>query len=184
MVDWMALKNYGFSLDENNLFALCRDIKDFEAKRSCFNETAQKLDKPSQFSPVRLHEVMQRERIPQPFEQAVFAIGMAGMLQPLAGSGEGLEEFASECEQLPGSYRTWCIRSIVGGLYEHGVPQEEYKAPFAFCESKQSGDIALQCWDAATKRAVKFYGHDKSVRLCETIPEEYQNLCSQLPLTE
>jgi hypothetical protein len=184
MVDWMALKNYGFSLDENNLFALCRDIKDFEAKRSCFNETAQKLDKPSQFSPVRLHEVMQRERIPQPFEQAVFAIGMAGMLQPLAGSGEGIDEFASECELLPGEYRTWCIRSVVGGLYEHGIPQEEYKAPFAFCAKKQSSEDASTCWDAATKRAVKFYGHDASVRLCETIPEEYRGLCSELPLTE
>jgi hypothetical protein len=183
MVDWMVLGNYGLSFDPDNVFELCRDVKDFEAQRSCYNETAQKLDRVANFSPVRLYEVIQEERVPKAFQQAVFSVGMPGMLQPLAGSGEGVGELASECHLLKGEYRDWCITSIVGGLYEHGIPQEEYKAAFNFCK-EQPSETAPVCWKAATLRAVKFYGHDGAVRLCKTIPEEYHRFCDELPLTE
>jgi hypothetical protein len=50
-------------------------------------------------------------------------------------SGDDISGLTASCMELDVSLRSTCISSVVGGLFAHGIPGEEYKKVFELCAS-------------------------------------------------
>lgn len=168
---WMEDKEYGFEYPSTAPFMYCDTQTEVEYRKDCYQEMAQKISggidrkvqKAMDLILTGLHEEYYLDTL---------SIAVSGMVQSDPdGSGVRLLE---ECRQLSESFQATCLRAIVGGQFEHGVPDAEYDIAQRFCaDTPMTDEERSFCLDRFTQKLYRF-----------RTPEEVQTFCNTDVLNE
>jgi len=109
----------------------------------------------------------------------VFSVGIAGMVQPLAGS-EGYRTLVDECLALQGEYVWLCLSNVLHGLFEHGQPGEEYQKPLLVCTDARLPALGLEddCYTFIAWKLPRFYDASRRTEICAGVPDAYRASCA------
>ena len=178
IADWMEEKNYGFFYDTDNPFRLCNTVPS-DVQYACYYEMAQKIGGLiAHNDPVELAAVA-ATATKKEFADLAFSVGIAGIIQQTIVDGNGYDYVLSRCEALSSDLFHLCLESAVWGLYEHGLPQEEYKNALSLCEEPAvlaRGEQGF-CYEKTAARLPRFYTKERIQSICDEFPEPYQPLC-------
>lgn len=177
VIDWMAEKQYGFEYDVAQPFETCDALSENNVK-ACYYEMAQKLDGVSDRDPVRMVEILRDAR--EEYVLLAFRVGIAGIIQQTVADNEPYESTLARCATLEQRFFQACVESIVAGLFEHGVPQEEYKKPLQVCEEDVvvRGSAQDVCYRTLAQRLKRFYEPARLRELCVLIPQQDRAHCA------
>lgn len=179
LVEWMSLKQYGFTFDNEHPFRAC-DEGPKSLQSACYYEMAQKLDGLAERDPVKLASIV--ERIPdERLRNMSFQVGIAGIVQNTILEEEASARILSACATLDEEFFKGCLGSYINGLYEHGAPQKEYIRALDLCQLDVivSGGYASQCYSLVSERLQRFYTPDEQKRICELFPKEFREVCTR-----
>jgi hypothetical protein len=179
IVDWMSDKEYGFAYTMEDPFAACNDLG-VRLHSACYYEMAQKLDFVSGNDPKKMRNVI--IKIPDDnLRETAFKVGIAGVIQQTIVGEEWRVKVLVPCLDLGSPFSKYCVESVVNGLFEHGPPTKEYEQVLELCSEKilEEGGVHEACYGAFSKRLSRFYDEDKTRKICNKIPEKYQEHCSK-----
>lgn len=177
IVEWMAQKQYGLDYDLESPFRPCHEFKG-EDLGACYAEMSQKLVTFANSKPARMAELLQNA--PDSVRMRAFGTGIAGIIQQTIANEDPYRSTLIECATLSDELFNRCVGSTVNGLFEHGMPQEEYVLPLTVCTQAQVIDRGLQpmCYDLIAQRLSRFYEPARVRELCARIPEAYRTSCT------
>jgi hypothetical protein len=109
-----------------------------------------------------------------------FDVGITGIVQSVIANGSEYKQIINSCEGLNAEFYTLCVKGIVGGLYEHGEPQQEYKKALIFCAepSIAAHNNSNTCYLETALRLRRFYSPAQVQKICTEFPKEYQLVCT------
>lgn len=179
LVDWMEGKEYGFVYNDIHPFAVCDELQNYDWKKACYYEMSQKLDRVSARDPVQLVKIIAPIQDPK-LQRTALLVGIAGMMQSVANTN-AYESFMRTCAQLGEKSRNDCAIGVISGLFEHGLPQEEYVNAIRACRLEEIGSsgMAASCWKEVSNKLIRFYTPQRVQEICPEFPEEYRSLCSK-----
>ncbi len=176
IVDWMALDQYGFTYNSKTPFVICDSVIP-SSKKACYYEMAQKIDKASGWDPVRMERIVD-QIADTDLRRMAFQVGIAGLVQnTIVQHGE--EDIITKCATLNESTREACIGAVVHGLFEHGMPQEEFQRPLALCalpSIQESGKQSF-CYGNIVYHLERFYTPERALELCYKFPADFREAC-------
>lgn len=176
---WMVAGEYGFAFDAERPFEECAKVR-HSALQACYYEMAQKIDAVANFDPRQLLDIV--SVIPQEkYRLMALRVGIAGIVQNVIWRDRGIENLLTSCSALSSDVYELCVRSVIGGLFEHGLPQGEYKRALATCQSSSVVDYGGMkvCYDAIASRLKRFYAPEVRMSVCHKFPEEFADMCME-----
>ncbi len=179
LVEWMSLKQYGFSYDQARPFVPC-DAGPRSLQSACYYEMAQKLDGLAERDPVKLARIV--ADIPdERLRLMSFKVGIAGIVQNTIQDKGASERILSACATLDRRFLNLCLENFVHGLFEHGAPQEEYIRALGMCrlDAVVENDLASKCYVAVMERLPRFYSQDQQRSICTEFPPEFRSDCTR-----
>ncbi len=176
IVEWMETTQFGFRYDDDAPFAVCEEAQPSH-RRACYYEMAQKLDRLASGSVLTLHRILEQVSDDE-LRRMSFSVAIAGMVQPVA-YGDGYQPLFSECFLLQTPYKEICVDAIIHGLFEHGLPTEEYRKPLSLCADSRVAKHGLVegCYAAVARRLPRFYEPERRVHICAEMPVDYREGC-------
>ena len=82
------------------------------------------------------------------------------------------------CRSLQERLRLPCIQGYAFGFLEHGEPGIEYIKPLNFCgQHALKEDEQMACFEYIFSYLRLWYPREKAYRICETVEEQYRELC-------
>ncbi len=178
IVDWMAINQYGFSYNSKTPFVICDSVI-LSSRRACYYEMAQKLDYASERDPVRMERIT-NQISDTSLRLMAFQVGIAGLVQNIIVQ-HGEEDIITKCATLNESTREACIEAVVHGLFEHGMPQEEFQRPLELCALSSIQNTGKQsfCYATIVNHLKRFYTPERSLELCKKFPTDFREACEQ-----
>lgn len=175
LVEWMAEKQFGFSYDTVHPFRVCASLPSGDAY-ACRYEMSQKLDLFSNLDPVRMRELLRDT--PKDFAPIGFGVGISGIIQQTIAD-DGYEPVLQSCAPLDDQFFRICAISLMHGLFEHGLPQEEYVRAMPVCAEPlvRERGIEAVCYEAFTRRLERFYTPQRRQEICRALPDPYAESC-------
>jgi len=179
LVQWMVEEENGFAMDWENPLTACRALPQ-NLLRACYAEVSQKLAQVTDNTPAVAVELV--KTIPASYRLNAFSTGVAGMVQFQLNMGKGYEEALARCLIVESSYIAPCIQSVVGGLFEHGSPQQEYVKTLELCADSRiaQGGLAGFCYDRVATILGRFYEPNHRKQICGEFPPAYRESCLSL----
>lgn len=176
LVEWMAQKQYGFELEEGDIFAPCKTV-DADDRDACYYEMSQKVDSYATLDPVRVYELL-KDAPKSALERSLY-IGFAGIIQQTIAGDRPFQEMLQKCDGLEQDIFNLCMRSVVGGMFEHGAPQKEHELALTVCENPIVSKRGLQdsCYERWVSGIYRFHPPADAIRLCEMLPEANVAMC-------
>lgn len=174
--DWMIVKNFGLSFDENNALAPCNRLPRID-QRACYFEFGMKLATVIKDEPERAAAYV--ENIPKKeYRLLTFGVMIAGMMERKAPLDTYNEVF-SACAKLTDTYFEPCIVSSVHGMFAHGSPGTEHEKALAACRNPalEARDGQVICYRDVSRRIVRTMPYDLRMRVCEEFPEPHVASC-------
>jgi hypothetical protein len=139
---------------------------------------AQKSNSIAKYDPVALASYV--ASIPnEEYREIAFEVGITGIVQNVIAKGDAYKEILVACSPLNERYYELCLRSVIGGLYEHGSPQKEYKKVLALCEDANVAEhnARPKCYLHAAVRLRRFYVPENIPSICREFPGEFEEQC-------
>lgn len=172
LVEWMEIRQFGFEYNLTRPFAICDSVGKADVK-ACYYEMAQKLDGLAERDPIKMAKIVAPIKNTA-LRTMAFQVGIAGIIQNVIQSG-GQYAVLEQCQKLPEDLYTECLRSVLHGLFEHGLPQQEYVQALEVCKALQANQSS--CFDDVSQRLRRFYTVEKSLAICNEFPTEFQESC-------
>ena len=173
LVEWMSDEQYGLTYNHEDPFWFCRE-QEPENKKACYYEMAQKqgIDM-DVVAAAKLADSIGDEDL----ARVVFIVTVSGMMQ-LGVATEIQYDFILACREVPDYLKENCIKSITGGMMEHGNPGEEHIKLLEFCQS----DILLSdersiCFDSLLEKMARFNADEFIYDFCEAEDNEFRKYC-------
>lgn len=123
-----------------------------------------------------------QDTVPQAFwRHAINGLAVVAVRDTLFGKGE-LARLRDACTALPETETKYCVRDLVGGIFEFGQPEREYLQAIEFCE--QTGPLMRACASGFSEAVAGFYGTPAQKRACASLGavlgDSYKKLCSEI----
>lgn len=178
LILWMEDEDFGFSYDEGRPFAVCNEGSP-HTQHACTYEMAQRLSGVADNDMVLVDQLASQAATPELVDVA-FLVGTAGVIQQTISDGRGYEPVLAGCSALSDARFRDCVEGIVWGLYEHGLPQQEFAKVLDFCAEDEvaARDEASFCYRKAAERLPRFYTNERIRRICASFPSAYAHLCT------
>lgn len=183
LVDWMALKQYGLSFDDNAPLSVCDAIPEVW-RAACFDQVADRYFGGSVPRTFAEYAAIMTAAIPGDHDARMWAFSQAVAGRVLAAMADGsVEELVAQCDIVPKEYFDTCIRTFPRALFNAGDAQQEYKAALPFCAS---GPIAERgasgtCYAQIAVQMGRFYGPEKIREVCALFPKAERSSCESTP---
>jgi hypothetical protein len=162
--NWMEEEEYGFVYPSTTPFVDCDSRVSALYQGDCYYEMAQKIPAFSNNSVregLQLIETGERTE----FYPTAFGTLIGGLIQN--NPDEAGVALLAECRVLDKQYLRPCIRSIVGGQFEHGTPGAEYDIPQQFCTDEPMDDVEqTYCLEMFTQKLHRFRSEAEIADLC------------------
>ena len=177
LVDFMAGGKYGFFLDPEDPFSLCR-TQPKRYSRACYGEIAPRLDSLTGWDVSQIPNFIKNIE-EESTKEFIVRVASATMMQRDVVKDD-LTNYIEGCRTLPENLLETCIDGVVWGLLYHGPPEKEYEKPLKFCASavftRQEKDF---CYRDTFSRIEKSYPYpvEKLKSICQSVPEEYRSYC-------
>lgn len=177
IVDWMEDEEYGFRYNTEKPFGAC-DRLATRWRHACYYEAAQKLGLVATHDP-RTYAAIAERIDDEKLRRTVFEVAVAGIVQAVITDENGYRETLAQCEDLDQYFFELCVTSMVWGLFEHGMPQWEYRNVLHLCAERavEARSVRESCYQAAAGRLPRFYTAERIARICREFPEDARGAC-------
>ncbi len=89
-------------------------------------------------------------------------------------------EEATVCELPTAELKESCMSGFVGGIFELGLPDQQYKEALQLCNADTlPADLRPLCFSALLVNSTYYYTADIVRKICQNVPQEYRG--SQCP---
>lgn len=182
IVDWMEDEEYGFRYDTEKPFGSC-DLLKTGWLHACYYEAAQKLGLLSPGNPRGIARVVNGvANANDELKRMAFAVGVAGIIQQtIVEKRGGYAEPLALCGELNQFFFDACVLALAWGLFEHGMPQEEYRNVLHLCAEQLVEERGMRgaCYKYAADRLPRFYESSRIASICREFPPDIRSLCEQ-----
>lgn len=161
-----------FASDGFNVFSFCKNQPEAEAA-SCFSASSFFVTENNQGDFLKSALVTQNSL--DMVDAATVIRGMAGYIayRDINSSGK-IRDNIKVCQSLKLTLKEECIKGLVEGITDFGVPGEEEKGIKTFCEDGQFDQKEKTlCLSHAASYFGDYFGLDKKQKLCGLIGSEY-----------
>lgn len=169
---------YGLRLDTADLYGICERWSEDRIRIPCYYEMNIPVFRQSGRD---LQKAIQTiERIDDVPHAAMAMQSLAGVVgaQLVSASPDAFVSAVAACHNARRDLVVPCLSGIPGGMYEGGVPGEEYKKAFEFCStSSLTHDEHVACMRAAFATEKAFYSADKHAAICSRVESDLKAMC-------
>jgi len=169
--NWMEVGEYGFTYNAQSPYEYCDTVENIEHQTACYIEMTRKIEYGSGTDPLSAFELIQTGNR-EDMEKSLLIIAVAGMVMHDPYGDQ--EYLTTRCRLVDAEKQQSCFKSIVHGLFEHGIPGREYYLANQFCSSEFLLDVEVGwCHQQAAQKLNRFRTNS-----------EIQNICSNGDLSE
>lgn len=174
ILEWMEDGDFGLVYDGLKSFEICRDLS-ADHRYDCYYEMGQNTAFLSGFDISRAAEIAAAES----------QYGGEKILMYLAGSGmtyshEQIKKFMGDCLTVPEHLRRVCIRGIIGGFMEHGIPSTQFTLAEDLCSQEEFGtEVQGICFDRLFTKMTRFFSENAQKELCLSSGTGFQQMCRE-----
>lgn len=166
LVQWMETGEYGLSYDWEDPFWLCEKQSEIN-KKACYKEVGQKMDGVSNWNIDNALAVL--ADIPdQQYVGMLLHTMLASSLQRTITTDTQFD-YMERCATVRSELQEDCVRGVVAGLMEHGMPGEEHMKAIEICSvdflTEEQRSI---CFNELENRLKKFHSNERIQNICET----------------
>jgi hypothetical protein len=183
ITDWMSRNQYGLSLNTNDPFWLCRDLRP-QDKQACYYELVMVT---SALEGRDLGAITRKFIEPIP-EEDIAQIVMESLAASFMQRDVTLSDqtpLLLACRNISQALHSACLRGIVSGFRSHGEPGKEYEKIIVFCSSPLMTQTEKDlCFKHMIVNLWYIYPEDKVKKICETLDKIYQSSCDKNPVSD
>ena len=177
LLSFMAEGKYGFSLDREDPFNLCRS-QPVSYAIACYGETAPYLDLLTGGDVSKIPALI-KDIEDEGIKELIVRVALASVAQRDVAKAD-LNNYIKGCRMFPEDLRETCLDGVIWGLFLQGPPYKEYEEPLKFCESETFSEDEIDfCYKNTFSRIEKSYPYsaEKMRSVCESVPEGYREHC-------
>jgi len=166
---------YGLKINKLDPMWLCREQEE-KYKDPCYMDLSPailwlgeyKLDKALTY----LHLVEDGHE--KPFIESV----SSGAVRFVFNRGEDIKDSVNICRTLSLDHSLTCIRGLVGGIIQFGIPDREHEKAIEFCSSEElTSEEQIICSETLVNQLRVKYGKDRFGTVCKMIESELGYAC-------